>query len=180
MKAEIFSDKKMKIRKFSKNDLKNVKRFRDFINSFVEEDAQIMANKKISLKEEEKWLKEELEKIRKGKSVCLIAEHKGVIIGTIGIDLGMWRQSHVGDFGITIKKGYRGIGLGSYLIREIIKLSKKELKPKPKIIRLNVLPTNKPAIGLYRKCGFKKVAAVPKQIQFKGKLLDEIIMILYL
>jgi len=54
------------------------------------------------------------------------------------------------------------------------------LKPKPKIIRLNLFPTNKPAIALYRKYGFKKVATIPKQIEFQGKLLDEIIMLLNL
>jgi len=58
----------------------------------------------------------------------------------------------------------------------LIKLAKKELKPKFKIIRLNVLPTNKPAISFYKKLGFKKVAVVPKQIQYKGNLVDEIII----
>ena len=86
MGSRIFNDKKVKIRKFSKNDLRNVKKFRDFINSFVEEDAQIMMNEKVSLKEEEKWLKAKLESIKKGKSVFLIAECKGVIVGTAGID----------------------------------------------------------------------------------------------
>jgi ribosomal protein S18 acetylase RimI-like enzyme len=59
-------------------------------------------------------------------------------------------------------------------------LAKKELQPKPKIIRLSVFPTNKPAIGLYKKYGFKKAARIPKQLQDKGKLLDEIIMLLEL
>ncbi|PIV12707.1 MAG: GNAT family N-acetyltransferase, partial [Candidatus Nealsonbacteria bacterium CG03_land_8_20_14_0_80_36_12] len=49
---------------------------------------------------------------------------------------------------------------------------------KPKIIRLSVFPTNKAAIGLYKKLGFKKVAKISKQIQYKGKLVDEIIMLL--
>lgn len=65
-------------------------------------------------------------------------------------------------------------------MRETIKLAKKELKPKPRIIRLSVFANNKPAIGLYRKIGFKKVASVPKQLQYKGRLIDEIIMLLYL
>jgi len=180
MKTKIFGDKKIIIRKLSKKDLKNVKQFRDFINSFVDEDAQITMNEKISLTGEEKWLKEKLENVKNKKAIFLIAEHNGVVAGTTGVDSGIWRQSHVSNLGITIKKGYRGIGLGSYLMKEIIKLSKKELKPKPKIIRLDVFPTNRPAIGLYRKCGFKIVARVPKQIYFQGKLQDEIIMLLYL
>jgi ribosomal protein S18 acetylase RimI-like enzyme len=35
-------------------------------------------------------------------------------------------------------------------------------------------------MGLYKKVGFKEVARIPKQIQYKGKLLGEVIMVLYL
>jgi ribosomal protein S18 acetylase RimI-like enzyme len=107
-----------------------------------------------------------------------LAECDDKVIGTTGIDLHRGREAHVGEFGITIKNGYRGIGLGKHLMKEIIKLAKKELKPKPKIIRLSVFPTNKAAIGLYKKLGFKKVAKIPKQIQYKEKLVDEIIILL--
>ena len=180
MKSKNFGDKRIKIRKLSKKDLRSVKKFQNFINSLVEENAQIDMNKKISLKEEKKWLEARLKSIRKHKTVFLVAEDNEIIVGTTGIDLGFWRHSHVGRFGITIKRGYRGMGLGSYLIKEIIKLAKKDLKPKPKIIRLSVLPTNKPARELYKKAGFKKVAVIPKQMEFRGKLRDEIIMLLYL
>jgi len=64
--------------------------------------------------------------------------------------------------------------------KEILKLAKKELKPKPKIIRLSVFSTNKPAISLYKKIGFKIVAKIPKQISYKGKFIDEVIMLLCL
>ena len=180
MKNKTFGNKKIIIRKLSKNDLRNAKKFQDFINSLIEEEAKIMFNKKFSLKEEKKWIEEKLRKIKSQKTVFLVAEDNDIVVGTTGIDLRIGRQSHVGEFGITIRKGYRGIGLGSYLADKIIKLAKKKLKPKPKIIRLNVFPTNKPAIALYRKYGFKKVATIPKQIEFQGKLLDEIIMLLNL
>ena len=58
---------------------------------------------------------------------------------------------------------------------EILKEAEKELKPK--IIRLSVFPENTIAQNLYKKFGFKKVARVPKQLEYKGKLTDEIIMI---
>ncbi len=116
----------------------------------------------------------------KKKTVFLIAEYNNIIIGTVGIDLNIWRQNHVGDLGITIKKDYRRIGLGDYLMNEGIKLAKIKLEPKPKIIRLSVFSTNKPAISLYRKFGLEKIAKIPRQIQYNGKLVDEIIMLLYL
>ena len=176
----IINEKKIIIRKLSRIDLKNTKKFQDFINYLVGERAQIKANKKFSLREEKEWLSGQLRKIKQRKEVFLLAEDNNRVVGTTGINLGEGRQSHVGDFGITIRKSYRGIGLGTYLTDKILKLAKKELKPKPKIIRLSVFPTNKPAISLYKKFGFKKVARIPKQIQYKGKLVDEIVMLKYL
>lgn len=177
MITKTFNKKKITIGKLSKKDLRNVKEFQDFINSLIEENAQILFNKKFRLKEEKKWIEEKLKQIKDHKTILLVAKEGNKIIATTGIDLGFGRQSHVGNFGIAIKKGYRGIGLGSYLTAKVIKLAKKELKPKPKIIRLSVFSTNKPAISLYRKFNFKKVAKIPKQIQNKGKLIDEIIML---
>ena len=110
----------------------------------------------------------------------MVTEHNNVVVGTVGIDSRIWRQNHIGELGITIKKAYRGIGLGSYLMQKIIKLAKKELKPKPKVIRLDALSTNKPAISLYKKNGFKIVGKIPKQIQYKEKFISEVIMLKFL
>lgn len=181
METKIFREKKIKIRELSRGDLKRAKAFQDFINSLIEEEAQIMPNKKLSLKEERKWLKEQLRRIKNKKTVFLVAEEGKKVVGTTLINLAEQRQSHIGYFGITIRKSYREMGLGSYLIEKILKLAKEELKPKPKIIRLgDVFANNKIAISLYKKFGFKKVAKIPDQIEYKGKLIDEIIMIRYL
>jgi len=177
METKIFGGKKIKIREFSRNDLKRPKEFQDYINSLVEEDALILINKKFSLEEEKKYLKKELKKIKSGKQIKVIAEENNLIVGVSEIFIYSYRKSHIGELGISIRKGYRGIGLGTYLIKKVIKLAKKRLKPKLKIIRLGVFPPNKPALALYKKLGFKKVAKIPKHIQYKGKLIDEIIMI---
>ena len=109
-----------------------------------------------------------------------MAECNNKIIGATDIELDRWRRNHIGKFGITIIQGYRGIGLGKHLMSEVIKLAKKELKPSPKIIQLEVYTNNKPAIALYKKMGFKIVAKLPKQIQWKGKLIDELVMLKFL
>ena len=172
---KVFSGKNITIRQPDKKDLNNVRKFLDFINNLVEEGVQILASKKLSLKEEKEWLKKLLNNIKTRKTIFLLAEDNGVIAGTSTINLRKDRASHVGEFGISIRKEYRGMGLGSYLMKEILKLAKKELKPK--IFRLSVYPTNKVALNLYKKNSFKEVARVPKQIQYHGKLIDEIIMI---
>lgn len=180
MERKIFAGEEIIIRKLSQKDLKNVKKFQEFINSLVKEEAKIALNKKFSLAEEKKFLEEKLKGIKNREQVFLIAEYNTKIIGTTGIDLDKWRKNHVGNFGITIRAGYRGIGLGQYLMAKILELAKKELKPKPKIIKLSVYPNNKPANSLYKKFGFKKVAEIPRQIQYKNRFLNEIIMISHL
>jgi len=177
MLIKTFGSKKIKIRTISKSDLNKVKKFQDFINSLVKEKAMIKVNKKISRKEEIEWLKAKLKAQKQKKEVILVAEEKDKIVGVAHIKLDWGRQSHIGHFGISIRKGYRKIGLGTYLGKEIIKLAKKRLKPKLKIIRLNVYELNKPAISLYKKLGFEKVAKIPKQVQYQGNLIAEIIML---
>ena len=177
MVTKIFNAKTITIRKLSDKDLRNVKKFQEFINSLIEEKPMILMNKKVSLKEEVGWLKSRLEKVKKKNSVVLVAEYNNVIIGNCHIDLQRGRSSHVGEFATSIRNGFRGVGLGKYLMGEIIKLARKELKPRPKILRLSVFPINKPALALYKKFGFKSVARIPKQLEYKGKLMDEIVMI---
>lgn len=180
MQTKIFGDKKIIIRKLSQKDLKKVKEFHAYINSLVKEDAQIALNKRMSLKKEKEWLKDELKKVAKHQGVILVAEHEGKIAANTDINLSDVRHNHVGVLGISVGKNYRRIGLGKYLMAEILKLAKKELKPRPKIIRLSVFPDNKPAMKIYKRFGFKQVARIPKQIQYKRKLIDEIVMIKYL
>lgn len=149
MEIKKFGDKRIKIRKISKGDLKNVKKFQDFINSLIEENAMIQANKKMTIKGEIAWLKAKLDQIKKKKVVTLIAEEQSKIVASIEIRLDWGKQDHVGHYGIIIRKSYRRMGLGTYLTKKILKLAKKELKPPAKIIRLSVYATNKPAIKFY-------------------------------
>ena len=180
MKTKIFGGQKIIIKEFSEKDPRNVRKFQAYINSVIEEKALINLNKKLSLTQEKRFLEEQLRKVKSHKSVYLIAETNGMVVGTTQIFLNEGRGEHVGNFGIIIKKGYRGIGLGTFLMGEVIRLAKKRLKPKPKILKLDVFPANKPAIALYKKYKFKKVAVIPKQREYKGKLHDELVMLLYL
>ncbi len=173
-----FDGKKIIIRKLSGKDIKIVKKFQDFINSFIEEEAQLLWKKKFSLREEKVWLESQLKEVKNNKKVYLVAENNSIIVGSTEVGVGVGRNDHVGILHIAVKNGYRRFGLGTYLMKEIIKLAKKRLKVK--IIKIPVFATNKPAIGLYKYFRFKRVARVPKQLQYKGKLVDEIIMLLYL
>lgn len=177
-KIKIFGGKKIIIRQLAPKDLKQAEKFQRFINALVAENAKILMHTKKTRKEEVEWIKGVLRDIGKKQEVFLIAECEGAIIGSTHVKLGRERESHVGNFGISVAKNFRGIGLGYYLTKEVIKLAKKELKPRPKIIRLSVYRGNLPALNLYKKVGFQQVALIPKQIQFKGKFINELIMLL--
>jgi ribosomal protein S18 acetylase RimI-like enzyme len=71
-----------------------------------------------------------LKEIEKGKRVTLVAEDKEKIVGICSCWLREERQSHVGEIGISVRKEYRGVGLGKFLMGETLKLSKRKLKPK--------------------------------------------------
>lgn len=177
METKIFGNKKLTISTLSKKDFKFVKEFLDFINSLVEEDAKILMNKKMNLKEEMEFLEKGVKSIKDKKKVYLIAKDGNKVVANTSIELGVYKRNHIGKFAIAIRDGYRGSGLGTYLMREIMKLAKKELNPGPKIFQLEVYKNNKPAIGLYKKMGFNIVGKIPKQVQHKGKLIGEYIMI---
>ncbi|MEI7424655.1 MAG: GNAT family N-acetyltransferase [Candidatus Staskawiczbacteria bacterium] len=172
------ADKKIIIRKFNKSDLKNAKAFQAYVNALVKENAMIGLNEKVDMKGEREYLNNAVKKSK--KKIHLVAMYDGSPVGASNIILEKKVSSHIGTFGISIAKDYRGIGLGKKLMTEIIELAKKKLDPKPKIIQIKVYATNKPAIALYKKMGFKIVAKLPKQVQYKGKLVDDFIMNKYL
>lgn len=178
METKIFGDKKIKIREVNSGDFKIVKKFKDFINSLVDDNAKILKVEKVDMKEEKGWMVGVLKSIKSKKEVYIFAEHNGKIVGVSNVKQYSGRQNHVGLFGISIRDGYRGIGLGECLAKEVIELAKKRFKPSLKFIRLEVLSNNEPAQGLYKKIGFKKVARIPKQLQYNGELVDELVMLL--
>lgn len=174
--VKIFGDKKIIIREFQNKDLKNVKKFLEFDNSFDENDKWVWIEK-LTLQQEKDFLNEVNKFCRKKRGVFIFAEHNNKIIGRAEIDLGREREQHVGDLGIKIKDGYRGIGLGTYLTAEIMRLAIEKLKPVLKCIRLETYSNNTPALNLYKKMGFKIYGRIPKQREYKGKLYDEVIML---
>ena len=178
MKTKIFNGEKVNIKELTEYNLKDAGKFLNFINSFFKEGAQLLAKREISLKEEKDWLNAQLKEVKKNKKVYLAAECQGQIIGSIEVGVGTGRNDHVGTLHIAVRNGYRRMGLGKYLMETVIKLAKKRFKIK--VINIPVFITNKPAIGLYKYCGFKKVATIPKQFQYKGKLVSKVIMIKYL
>jgi ribosomal protein S18 acetylase RimI-like enzyme len=176
METKIFGDKKLAFVPMSAKELKFAKEYLGFINSLVEEDAKILMNKKENLKGETEFLKGAIKDVMGKKKVYLIVKDGNKVVANTSIELQPYKRSHIGKFGIAIRDGYRGMGLGKHIMAEVLKMAKKDL-PGLKIFQLEVYENNKPGIALYKKMGFKEVGKIPKQIQHKGKLISEYIMI---
>ena len=130
-----------------------------------------------SITEQKKWLKETLEGQRRKDSVMLIGRINGKIAGTTSAHREKFRDSDKVRLGIAIAKRFRGIGLGTILFKELIKLTKKRLTLR--LIYLGCLAANKAAHAMYRKLGFREFARFKKWQKHRGKYEDMVFMKLH-
>jgi ribosomal protein S18 acetylase RimI-like enzyme len=158
--------------------LSDAKAALDFINSLVEEDAQILQNKKVNLKEEKEWIKRQIQLEKKKQAYSLCVFDKDKMVARVALMKGKGRKSHIAELSIAVRNGYRGIGIGKFLMRKALEMARKDKGIK--IITLEVLVTNKIAVRLYKKMGFKIVARLPKRGFYKGKYVDTYVMDYYL
>jgi len=143
-----------------------------FINRLIEEKANIVYERKFTLKEEEQWKKKQIESQRKKTGYTMVARISGKIAGTSGANRGNFKERENISLGIAIAKEFRGIGLGEALLRLNIRKAKEVFRPKN--IFLTVFSTNKIAQSLYSKVGFREVARFPKWIKHRRKYCDSI------
>ena len=149
----------------------------EFINSLVEEGADILRSSKVTRSEEAEWLGNRLACVDKGELIDAVAEVDGTVIANSEVDKRSDIMSHVGVLGIGIKQGYRGIGVGTQLMKTLIDESK---KAGLKILVLDHFATNKTARQLYEKMGFKEAGKIPKGIYKNGNYIDLVRMTLEL
>jgi ribosomal protein S18 acetylase RimI-like enzyme len=145
----------------------------DFINSLVEEGAEINVNQKTTRDAETDWMARHLSAVEKDKNVAVVAEVDGKFVGQVTVEPQSGYHQHVGVLGIAIRSGYRDIGIGTELMREAeIQARRLGLK----ILRLEVYATNSRAHHVYEKQGYRVVGRVPKVVLKDGAYTDSIIM----
>lgn len=147
-----------------------------YINAISKERTYITwQGEEISLKHEQKYLKNQLERIKKHETVQLLLFVNDELSGISAIDLGKRIKCHIGVFGITIAQKYRGKGFGKLLTKLTLEEASKNLV-KLKIITLEVFAENEKAIKMYKGFGFIEYGKLPKGNLYKGKLVDDIQM----
>ncbi|MET3698865.1 ribosomal protein S18 acetylase RimI-like enzyme [Bacillus oleivorans] len=139
---------------------------RDYLMSVPEEFNQ-------TLDQQKNWIKKILDNERE---TILVAEIDNEIVGWIAfLSNSRKRLSHVGSFGIMIRKDYRERGIGRMLISEL--LSWAAHNPFIEKVSLGVFSTNTRAIALYKSMGFIEEGRKKKEVKVsETEYWDDILM----
>lgn len=128
-----------------------------------------------TLESETKYLKSRLEAIGNKKAVHLLAFSNNKLVAATDIHMMDKTEKHVGIFGISVIKDFRGKGLGKLLMELILKEAKSKISD-IKIVTLGVYSTNDIAKSLYKKLGFIEYGMLPNGITRGGKFEDAVLM----
>jgi len=145
----------------------------DFINSLVEEGAEINVNQKTTRDAETDWMARHLSAVEKDNRIAVVAEVDGRFIGQVTVEPQSGRSQHVGVLGIAIRNGYRDVGIGTELMREAETQAR---RLGLKLLKLDVYATNIRACHVYEKAGYRTVGCVPKAAFKDGAYIDSFIM----
>lgn len=85
------------------------------------------------------------------------------------------KYRHRGEFGISVRKKYCNLGLGSVMTKICLYIAAHTSLEQ---VELSVSSGNKAAIHVYEKLGFRQVGAIPNAYRLKdGTYYDEILMV---
>jgi RimJ/RimL family protein N-acetyltransferase len=98
----------------------------------------------------------------------------GIPCGIATLYLQPYRKlAHQCEFGIIVGKGYRNLGIGSYLMSSIMHLAKEKFKIE--LLHLQVYAEN-PAIQFYHRFGFKEFGRQNSWIKEKDRYVGRVFM----
>jgi RimJ/RimL family protein N-acetyltransferase len=107
-----------------------------------------------------------------------MAESDGRVVANSEIGRGQGSyESHVGGIGIAIKEGFRDIGIGTEMMKTLIRQAR---VMGLKVLRLSAFESNKRAIDVYEKVGFVQTGRIPQKFFKEGTYVDEVIMAMLL
>jgi len=144
-------------------------------NRVIEEGKYFLRNEGISSNEDAlKWFREHV----KAGLTYVVVKVSCELVGGATIEPREGKASHVGYFGIFMKKEFRNLGIGTRLTRKIIELAREK---KFEIIQLYVFASNKQAIHVYKKLGFEEIGRIRRGVKLSdGTYTDYITMTLHL
>ncbi len=146
----------------------------DYINSLAEENLDVLPERRMIRRDEEAdWLGRRLAEMEKGRIIDVVAEVDGRIAANSEANPQKGADSHVGVVGISIRSGYRELGIGTEMLRTLAEESR---KAGLKVLVLKMFEHNSRARHVYEKTGFKETGRIPKGLYRNGKYIDQVIM----
>lgn len=156
----------------------DAKELKDYINELSAEDTFVAySGEKVTLKEEKDIIKTRLSSLKKGNCVPVVCEINGRMASNcrVGRKLSMKKRArHIAVIVISVRKEFRGEGIGKECMKELITQAKNI--EGVDTLKLTAFEENKHAIRLYEKSGFKVIGRLPKQYLYKGKYQGSVIM----
>ncbi len=148
----------------------------EYINTLSLERTFIrFQGEQVTLAEEQKYLDGQLEKIAKHAAVVLLLFCDEKLIGSSGIEMGEKIERHIGTFGISVAKEYRGEGIGSKFMEVVFQEAENNL-PNLEIVTLGLFANNSLAKTMYEKFGFVQHGALPSGVKLTQGYVDHIYM----
>ncbi len=167
------SGKKIVVRDLTLND---VDCLFDYITELGKEDTYILVNPEslVTYEEEVEYVAHSVDKIANKKMIKLLAFCGDELMGVLDVTVQARRKQHIGMLGITIKKAYRGDGIGKKLMQ--IALKEAEVKLGLHQIILGCFANNAVGLTLYNTLGFKEYGRLPRAVRHQGKYVDELLL----
>ncbi len=151
------------LRNASASDAKSIKEHRIVVAG--ETDYMLRYPDELTMTEEEEAKTLE-KKENSANEMMLIAEMDGQLVANAGIyPIGRFdRIKHKADFGVSVKKAYWGMGLGTIMLERMIESARNAGYEK---MNLEVIEGNENAIKMYEKFGFQLYGKEEKGFRYR-------------
>lgn len=141
------------------------------VNSVIREDKFLLIVHEITdLESERRWFR----LAKEAGMRYLVARVNGKVVGGASLTPFNGKRAHIAEFGVYIIKNHRNLGLGTIFLNEFIEVARKSGFQS---LQLSAFSTNRRALHVYRKCGFKRCGKLSGDIKFAdGTYADRILM----
>jgi len=126
--------------------------------------------KRLTRKDIKKSFSKLLKALSSHKSTVLVAvNEKGNIVGMGELNSNAWPEApHIADIGYSVVKEYRGKGIGTMIVKELLEGA----KGKYEIVTANTFSRNVASKRLLKKLGFKRWGLGPKFVKRGNLYMD--------
>ena len=138
----------------------------------IEEDAMIGGDRTLTRDQQVDRQADMLKDAERGRSVVVIAEANGKVVGMTNAKNRGGRLRHTAGLGVFVRRAYRGQGIGSEMMME---LETQARRIGIEVLYLEVYSIS-PAVELYKRLGYTEYGRLPEGIKYRGGYVDTVSM----